>query len=215
MDAPAGCASRLESAIGADVAQLVERELPKLEVAGSKPVVRFGRLPLSHHVVRRRADPGRLGRHLGERSLPRVVEGRAQGHRARARRRARARCAVALRVAQQAALLAGVRPARHALRAALSCSRRTRAASSRASGSGGCTRVRRARRWSTAGTCRRTRAWMNRLAPMGRPAFAWNHDYVMRHGAQGLAERLGASSSPTTESARRLSARTPNRRKRG
>ena len=27
----------------ADVAQLVERELPKLEVAGSKPVVRFAR----------------------------------------------------------------------------------------------------------------------------------------------------------------------------
>jgi hypothetical protein len=26
---------------GADVAQLVERELPKLEVAGSRPVVRF------------------------------------------------------------------------------------------------------------------------------------------------------------------------------
>ncbi len=28
----------------ADVAQLVERELPKLEVAGSRPVVRFFRL---------------------------------------------------------------------------------------------------------------------------------------------------------------------------
>jgi hypothetical protein len=27
----------------ADVAQLVERELPKLEVAGSRPVVRFSR----------------------------------------------------------------------------------------------------------------------------------------------------------------------------
>ncbi len=36
-----------------------------------------------------------------------------------------------------------------------------------------------------------TRAWMNRLAPLGRPAFAWNHDYVMRNGARGLAERLG------------------------
>ena len=32
---------RLESFPGADVAQLVERELPKLEVAGSRPVVRF------------------------------------------------------------------------------------------------------------------------------------------------------------------------------
>ena len=36
-----------------------------------------------------------------------------------------------------------------------------------------------------------TRAWMNRLAPIGRPAFAWNHDYVMRNGARGLADRLG------------------------
>jgi hypothetical protein len=33
---------------------------------------------------------------------------------------------------------------------------------------------------------------MNRLAPIGRPAFAWNHDYVMRQGARGLAARLGA-----------------------
>ena len=37
-----------------------------------------------------------------------------------------------------------------------------------------------------------TRAWMNRLAPIARPAFAWNHDYVMRQGAEGLAEKLGA-----------------------
>ena len=37
-----------------------------------------------------------------------------------------------------------------------------------------------------------TRAWMNRIAPLARPAFAWNHDYVMRQGAQGLASRLGA-----------------------
>ena len=37
-----------------------------------------------------------------------------------------------------------------------------------------------------------SRTWMNRLAPIGRPAFAWNHDYVMRQGARGLAERLNA-----------------------
>jgi hypothetical protein len=37
-----------------------------------------------------------------------------------------------------------------------------------------------------------TRAWMNRLAPVARPAFAWNHHYVMRQGALGLAEKLGA-----------------------
>jgi len=34
--------------------------------------------------------------------------------------------------------------------------------------------------------------WMNRLAPIARPAFNWNHDLVMRQGAHGLAERLGA-----------------------
>jgi hypothetical protein len=36
-----------------------------------------------------------------------------------------------------------------------------------------------------------TRAWMNRMSRLGRPIFAWNHDYVMRQGARGLAERLG------------------------
>ncbi len=35
-----------------------------------------------------------------------------------------------------------------------------------------------------------TRRWMNRLAPVARPAFEWNHDYVMRNGAHGLAELL-------------------------
>jgi len=37
-----------------------------------------------------------------------------------------------------------------------------------------------------------TRRWMNRLAPLARPAFEWNHDYVMRQGAHDLAEELGA-----------------------
>jgi hypothetical protein len=37
-----------------------------------------------------------------------------------------------------------------------------------------------------------TRAWMNRIAPIARPAFEWNHDYVMRNGAAGLAEELNA-----------------------
>jgi uncharacterized protein YndB with AHSA1/START domain len=36
-----------------------------------------------------------------------------------------------------------------------------------------------------------TRAWMNWLTPVARPVFAWNHDYVMRQGAQGLADKLG------------------------
>ena len=37
-----------------------------------------------------------------------------------------------------------------------------------------------------------TRAWMNVLAPIARPIFAVNHDYVMRNGGQGLARLLGA-----------------------
>ena len=35
-----------------------------------------------------------------------------------------------------------------------------------------------------------TRPWMNLLAPVARPIFAWNHDYVMRHGAVGLSRLL-------------------------
>jgi uncharacterized protein YndB with AHSA1/START domain len=37
-----------------------------------------------------------------------------------------------------------------------------------------------------------TRRWMNLLAPLLRPAFAWNHDYVMKAGAVGLARLLNA-----------------------
>jgi uncharacterized protein YndB with AHSA1/START domain len=37
-----------------------------------------------------------------------------------------------------------------------------------------------------------TRRWMNLLAPIARPIFAWNHDHVMRNGAEGLARLLGA-----------------------
>jgi hypothetical protein len=33
---------------------------------------------------------------------------------------------------------------------------------------------------------------MNRLAPVARPLFAWNHDAVMRQGAEGLAHLLDA-----------------------
>lgn len=36
-----------------------------------------------------------------------------------------------------------------------------------------------------------TRWWMNALAPLARPVFKWNHDWVMRRGGEGLAERLG------------------------
>jgi uncharacterized protein YndB with AHSA1/START domain len=37
-----------------------------------------------------------------------------------------------------------------------------------------------------------TRAWMNLLAPIARPIFAVNHDYVMRNGGAGLSRLLGA-----------------------
>jgi uncharacterized protein YndB with AHSA1/START domain len=38
---------------------------------------------------------------------------------------------------------------------------------------------------------RTTRAWMNLLAPIARPVFAWNHHWVMHNGGRGLAQRLG------------------------
>ncbi|MBW8878411.1 MAG: SRPBCC family protein [Acidobacteria bacterium] len=38
-----------------------------------------------------------------------------------------------------------------------------------------------------------TKAWMNLLAPLARPFFAWNHDIVMGWGAEGLARRLGCA----------------------
>ena len=39
---------------------------------------------------------------------------------------------------------------------------------------------------------RTTRAWMNALAPVARPVFRWNHNWIMRQGGHGLARRLGA-----------------------
>lgn len=40
---------------------------------------------------------------------------------------------------------------------------------------------------------RTTKAWMNALGPLPRPAFRWNHDLVMRQGGVGLARRLGVA----------------------
>ena len=37
---------------------------------------------------------------------------------------------------------------------------------------------------------RTTQWWMNLLAPLARPVFAWNHDQVMRQGEEGLRTRL-------------------------
>jgi uncharacterized protein YndB with AHSA1/START domain len=37
---------------------------------------------------------------------------------------------------------------------------------------------------------RTTQAWMNLLAPLARPVFAWNHDRIMRWGEEGLSRYL-------------------------
>ena len=42
---------------------------------------------------------------------------------------------------------------------------------------------------------RTTRPWMNLVAPLARPIFAVNHDYVMRNGGEGLARLLGCSAA--------------------
>lgn len=39
---------------------------------------------------------------------------------------------------------------------------------------------------------RTTRRWMNALAPVAKPVFAANHDWVMKRGGEGLARLLGA-----------------------
>ncbi len=41
-------------------------------------------------------------------------------------------------------------------------------------------------RWAV----RTTRLWMNALTPLARPLFVWNHDALMRWGAEGLSRRL-------------------------
>lgn len=43
---------------------------------------------------------------------------------------------------------------------------------------------------------RTTQWWMNLLAPIARPIFAWNHDVIMEWGADGLAKHLGARRLP-------------------
>jgi uncharacterized protein YndB with AHSA1/START domain len=35
-----------------------------------------------------------------------------------------------------------------------------------------------------------TKAWMNLVAPVARPIFRWNHDWVMAQGGRGLAKHL-------------------------
>ncbi len=42
---------------------------------------------------------------------------------------------------------------------------------------------------------RTTKAWMNAIAPLARPVFAWNHHAVMKQGGVGLARELASDSS--------------------
>jgi hypothetical protein len=59
-------------------------------------------------------------------------------------------------------------------------------------------------RWDLATEARNTRVrytwrvttakrWMNALAPLLAPVFAWNHDQVMAEGGRGLARHLGVT----------------------
>lgn len=41
-----------------------------------------------------------------------------------------------------------------------------------------------------------TQTWMNLLAPLARPIFAWNHDVVMAWGGEGLAQLVGTQLLP-------------------
>ncbi len=43
--------------------------------------------------------------------------------------------------------------------------------------------------WHVETTSRR----LNKLAPLARPVFRWNHDWVMRQGGKGLAERAAVT----------------------
>lgn len=36
-----------------------------------------------------------------------------------------------------------------------------------------------------------SKPWMNLFAPVARPAFEWNHDWVMARGGEGIAKLLG------------------------
>ena len=46
---------------------------------------------------------------------------------------------------------------------------------------------------------RTTKRWMNLLAPIARPFFAWNHDAIMRWGEEGLRSYLAAEARPRSE----------------
>ena len=110
------------------------------------------------------------------------------------------RCAAATRAAsarsrggleEPAALPGRVRGDDDQGRAAARCWRATRSASSRGVGrwrlyeQDGITAV--LYEWNVA----TSKAWMNLLAPLLRPVFEWNHDWVMARGGEGIAQPLG------------------------
>jgi len=43
-----------------------------------------------------------------------------------------------------------------------------------------------------------TKEWMNIVAPIAKPFFAWNHDVIMDWGAEGLARKIGATKIDTS-----------------
>ena len=51
---------------------------------------------------------------------------------------------------------------------------------------------------------RTAKRWMNRLAPLARPLFAWNHDVIMRWGEQGLKALLERSTYGRSDDAMRV-----------
>jgi hypothetical protein len=51
-----------------------------------------------------------------------------------------------------------------------------------------------------------TKRWMNLLAPILRPVFAWNHKVVMEEGGKSLARHLGTSLSRPSQHRTRTAA---------
>jgi hypothetical protein len=50
-----------------------------------------------------------------------------------------------------------------------------------------------------------TKPWMNLIAPIARPVFQWNHDWVMSRGGEGSPGCSAAACWPAAEAAESLS----------
>jgi hypothetical protein len=55
---------------------------------------------------------------------------------------------------------------------------------------------------------RTTKKWMNALSPIMRPIFEYNHEVVMRWGAEGLAKLLNVHAETLKGEPLRVAART-------